>query len=60
MLGYTERFTDLLEDKRDKDLSVGKHYREMIVWANTVGKSTFIAIATPSSSIQPILLCVIY
>lgn len=40
MLGYTERFTDLLEDKRDQDLNVGKHYREMIVWANTVGKST--------------------
>lgn len=38
MLGYTERFTDLLEDKRDQDLNVGKHYREMIVWANTVGK----------------------
>ncbi|KAM0479830.1 hypothetical protein ACHAPX_004407 [Trichoderma viride] len=36
MLGYTERFTDLLEDKRDQDLNVGKHYREMIVWANTV------------------------
>ncbi|KAL6910741.1 multidrug resistance-related protein [Trichoderma evansii] len=39
MLGYTERFTDLLEDKRDRDLSVGKHYREMIVWANTVGNA---------------------
>lgn len=38
MLGYTERFTDLLEDKRDQDLNVGKHYRQMIVWANTVGK----------------------
>lgn len=38
MLGYTERFTDLLEDKRDQDLNVGKHYREMIVWANAVGK----------------------
>lgn len=38
MLGYTERFTSLLEDKRDQDLNVGKHYREMIVWANTVGK----------------------
>lgn len=38
MLGYTERFTDLLEDKRDQDLNIGKHYREMIVWANTVGK----------------------
>ncbi|KAL7925556.1 multidrug resistance-related protein [Trichoderma austrokoningii] len=39
MLGYTERFTDLLEDKRDQDLNVGKHYREMIVWANTVGNA---------------------
>ncbi|KAL7903374.1 multidrug resistance-related protein [Trichoderma sp. TUCIM 5745] len=39
MLGYTERFTDLLEEKRDQDLSVGKHYREMIVWANTVGNA---------------------
>ncbi|KAL7937120.1 P-loop containing nucleoside triphosphate hydrolase protein [Trichoderma chlorosporum] len=39
MLGYTERFTDLLEDKRDQDLSVGKYYRQMIVWANTVGNA---------------------
>ncbi|EHK26141.1 uncharacterized protein TRIVIDRAFT_36031 [Trichoderma virens Gv29-8] len=39
MLGYTERFTDLLEDKRDHDLNVGKHYRQMIVWANTVGNA---------------------
>ncbi|KAJ4863834.1 ABC transporter domain-containing protein [Trichoderma breve] len=39
MLGYTERFTDLLEDKRDQDLNVGKHYRQMIVWANTVGNA---------------------
>ncbi|KAL7790898.1 P-loop containing nucleoside triphosphate hydrolase protein [Trichoderma ceciliae] len=39
MLGYTERFTNLLEEKRDQDLSVGKHYREMIVWANTVGNA---------------------
>ncbi|RFU76786.1 multidrug resistance-related [Trichoderma arundinaceum] len=39
MLGYTERFTDLLEEKRDQDLNVGKHYREMIVWVNTVGNA---------------------
>ncbi|KAL7945596.1 P-loop containing nucleoside triphosphate hydrolase protein [Trichoderma barbatum] len=39
MLGYTERFTDLLEEKRDNDLNVGKHYRQMIVWANTVGNA---------------------
>lgn len=40
MLGYSERFTDLLEEKRDNDLRVGKRYRWMTVWANTVGKST--------------------
>ncbi|KAL7915178.1 P-loop containing nucleoside triphosphate hydrolase protein [Trichoderma velutinum] len=39
MLGYTEQFTDLLEDKRDQDLNIGKHYRQMIVWANAVGNA---------------------
>ncbi|KAL6878945.1 P-loop containing nucleoside triphosphate hydrolase protein [Trichoderma novae-zelandiae] len=39
MLGYTQRFTDLLEEKRDNDLKVGKHYRWMVVWANTVGNA---------------------
>ncbi|KAL7823946.1 P-loop containing nucleoside triphosphate hydrolase protein [Trichoderma gracile] len=39
MLGYTERFTDLLEEKRDNDLEVGKRYRWMTVWANTVGNA---------------------
>ncbi|EGR49492.1 uncharacterized protein TRIREDRAFT_60116 [Trichoderma reesei QM6a] len=39
MLGYSERFTDLLEEKRDNDLRVGKRYRWMTVWANTVGNA---------------------
>ncbi|KAL6875382.1 P-loop containing nucleoside triphosphate hydrolase protein [Trichoderma longibrachiatum] len=39
MLGYTERFTQLLEEKRDNDLKVGKRYRWMTVWANTVGNA---------------------
>ncbi|PTB69610.1 P-loop containing nucleoside triphosphate hydrolase protein [Trichoderma citrinoviride] len=39
MLGYTERFTELLEQKRDNDLQVGKRFRWMTVWANTVGNA---------------------
>lgn len=36
MLGYTEKFTELIEKKRDQDLAVGKRFRVMIVWNNTV------------------------
>ncbi|TFB04442.1 Multidrug resistance-associated protein 1 [Trichoderma ghanense] len=52
MLGYTERFSDLLEQKRDNDLRVGKRYRWMTVWANTVGKSTSISALSFDSSIS--------
>ncbi|KAK5993610.1 ABC multidrug transporter B [Cladobotryum mycophilum] len=41
MLGYTERFTQLIEQRRDYDLAEGKHYRIMIVWINAVANANY-------------------
>lgn len=38
MLGFTERFKKLIEEKRDNDLNAGKHFRILTVWANAICK----------------------
>lgn len=39
MLGYTERFKELITKKRNIELTAGKTYRWMTVWANGVSHS---------------------
>ncbi|PHH66889.1 hypothetical protein CDD81_5241 [Ophiocordyceps australis] len=40
MLGYAERFTTLIEQKRSNDLDSGKQYRALNLWANAITNGT--------------------
>jgi ATP-binding cassette subfamily C (CFTR/MRP) protein 1 len=42
MLGLSERFKDIVSQKRDDEINAGKHYRLIQVWLNCISKSTFI------------------
>ena len=38
MLGYTERFSTLIEEKRENEIRVGKYFRRLSVAINAVSK----------------------
>ena len=39
MLGLSERFESLISEKRDVEISTGKHYRLINVYLNMISKS---------------------
>lgn len=40
MLGFADRFRDLIAQKRDEEIEVGKKFREVTVYANAIGELT--------------------
>ncbi len=38
MLGYTERFTNLISQARENDIHAGKDFRKISVWVNGLGR----------------------
>ena len=38
MLGFSERFSSMITEKRNKELDAGKKYREVTVYGNAIGE----------------------
>lgn len=38
MLGFTDKFTRLIKQKRDDDLNAGKKFRWINVWSNAISE----------------------
>jgi hypothetical protein len=39
MLGFSDKFSQLMERKRESDLNAGKKLRALVVWTNAVSRS---------------------
>lgn len=39
MLGYTDKFSRLIEQKRSNDIAAGKKFRTLNVWTNAISMS---------------------